>query len=356
MSSYSFPRFLFAGVAGLVVAAFAHGQSGIVLPEVSQHAVSKQRVGLTDITIDYHRPLVGGRKIWGGLVPYGDVWRAGADVNTTIEFSSPVNIEGQPLAKGIYGLHLIPTADSWTVIFSKAATSWGSYSYDKAEDALRVTVKPLPAEMREALAYEFDDPKASSVVAVMKWEKLAVPFRVSVSDEDATIPNIRAQLRGGMQYSWDSWNAAATFCVERKINLEEALKWADKSIGVEERFENLQTRANILKALNRAPEVATVQAKALEVASAQQIYSYGRQLQAQKQADEAMNVFKVVVKRFPQTIYGHLAQARLASASGDFATAAKEMKLAQDASTNDQQKQALGALVERLKKSEDINK
>ncbi|HWN96947.1 MAG TPA: DUF2911 domain-containing protein, partial [Methylomirabilota bacterium] len=105
------------GVALIGIATIATVQAELALPDASQHAVNKQRVGLTDITITYNRPLVNGRKIWGGLVPLGEVWRAGANENTTIEFSDPVSVEGKPLAKGIYGLHMIPTADSWTVIF-----------------------------------------------------------------------------------------------------------------------------------------------------------------------------------------------------------------------------------------------
>ena len=104
----------------------------------------KQQVGVTDITITYHRPVVNGRKIWGGLVPTGQVWRAGANENTTIEFSTPVSIEGKPLPAGTYGLHMIPGENEWTVIFSRNYTSWGSFSYDEKEDALRVTAKPQP--------------------------------------------------------------------------------------------------------------------------------------------------------------------------------------------------------------------
>jgi hypothetical protein len=111
-------------------------QTIATLPESSQRAVVGQRIGLTDITVTYHRPLAGGRKIWGGIVPYGQVWRAGANENTTIEFSTPVTVEGQPLAKGIYGLHMMPGTDSWTVIFSKNSSSWGSFTYNQAEDAL----------------------------------------------------------------------------------------------------------------------------------------------------------------------------------------------------------------------------
>src|SRR5947209_18735072 len=162
------------GLCGTVSA-----QSDLKLPDVSQAAEVKQRVALTDITIKYHRPLVNGRKIWGGLVPYGKVWRAGANENTTIEFSDPVSIEGQPLPQGMYGLHMIPNPDSWTVIFSKTKTGWGSYSYDQKEDAFSVTVKHEPlAELKEALEFDFEDLKPDSTAVTLKREKVGVPFTV----------------------------------------------------------------------------------------------------------------------------------------------------------------------------------
>src|SRR5881398_732207 len=146
-------NFSLAGVLVLMLCAITRVQSqtALDLPYASQAAQVKQRVGVTDITITYHRPVVNGRKIWGGLVPTGQVWRAGANENTTIEFSTPVSIEGKPLPAGTYGLHMIPNADTWTVIFSKMAVAWGSYTYNQSEDALRVDVKPHPTEMEEAL-------------------------------------------------------------------------------------------------------------------------------------------------------------------------------------------------------------
>ena len=139
------------------------------LPRQSQRSTVSQRIGLTDITITYHRPLVGGRKVWGAMVPYGQVWRAGANENTTIEFSDPVSVEGKPLDKGTYGLHMIPNPDSWTVIFSKTNTGWGSYSYDQKDDALRVDVKPRPlAETKEALEFDFEDLKPTSTAVTLK--------------------------------------------------------------------------------------------------------------------------------------------------------------------------------------------
>src|SRR5947199_1607529 len=279
----------------LAVAAPVFAQNDLNLPDVSQAAEVKQRIALTDITITYHRPLVNGRKIWGALVPYGKVWRAGANENTTIEFSDPVSVEGQPLAKGTYGLHMIPNPDSWTVIFSKTNTGWGSYSYKQDEDALRVNVKPRPlAEMKEALEFEFEDLKPESTAVTLKWEKLAVPFTVSIKDSEQTLQNIRAQLKGRGQFTWQALDEAAQFCLTKKINLDEALRWADASIQNEERFDNLSTKADILKALNRSDEAKTVFTQALGTATAPQLYTYGRQLQNQKKADEAMEIFKEV--------------------------------------------------------------
>ena len=143
------------------------------LPRQSQHAVVTQRLGITDITVNYHRPLANGRQIWGKIAPYGQVWRAGANENTTITFSDPVTIEGQALDKGTYGLDMIPGENEWTVIFSKDSTSWGAFSYKQDQDALRVTVKPQTAEPHDALAYDFDNLKADSAVVTMRWDKVA---------------------------------------------------------------------------------------------------------------------------------------------------------------------------------------
>src|SRR5499426_411625 len=295
------------GLCGIVSA-----QSDLKLPDVSQAAEVKQRIALTDVTVNYHRPLVNGRKIWGGLIPYGKVWRAGANENTTIEFSDDVSVEGKPLPKGLYGLHMIPNQDSCTVIFSKTNSGWGSYSYDQKDDALRVDVKPRSlAENKEALEFEFEDLKPTSTAVTLKWEKMGIPFTVSVNDADQTLRNIRAQMKGAGQFAWQAPDQAAQFCLTRKIDLDEALRWADLSIQNEERFENLSTKADILKALNRQDEAKSTWNKALQKADAPQLYTYGRQLQNQKKGAEAMEIFKDVAKRFPTGVYGYLAQARI---------------------------------------------
>jgi tetratricopeptide (TPR) repeat protein len=343
--------------ASLLAAGAPASAQSIVLntPRGSQRAVVSQRLGLTDITVVYHRPLVAGRKVWDGIVPYGKVWRAGANENTTVEFSDPVSIEGQPLAQGVYGVHMIPAADSWTIIFSKNFTSWGSFSYDQAEDALRVTVKPQAGEFHEALTYDFDEVKADSALLTLKWEKVSVPVHVSVDNKQIVVAKLRNQLRDLPQYTWMSWDDAANYCLDNKMAFEQGLEWADKSIQNEERFENVMTKSSLLKAMNRTDDAAAARNHAFELANAFQLYFYGRQLQAQNQKPEAIEVFRVTAKRFPEHWVGHLALARIDSAAGNFPDAIKEVKAAQAAGVVDVQKKNVDRLLERLQANEDIN-
>ena len=193
--------------------------------------------------------------------------------------------------KGTYGLHMIPNQDSWTVIFSKTNTAWGSYGYDQKEDALRVDVKPRSlVENEEALEFEFENLKPDSTAVTLKWEKLGVPFNVSIKDSEQTLADIRAQLKGRGQFTWDALDAAAQFCLSKKINLDEALRWADGSIQNEERFDNLSTKADILKALNRPDEAKTVWSQALAKADAPQLYSV--QAGARKIRSTALKLWK----------------------------------------------------------------
>src|ERR1039457_1205072 len=222
----------------MLAPALCNSQSTLLeLPRRSQHAIVMQRIGITDITINYHRPLVNGRKVFGGLVPYGQLWRVGANENTTIPFPDAVTVEGKPLAAGTYGLHMIPAEDQWTVIFSKMNTAWGSFSYNQAEDALRVTVKPEAAEFHDALVYDFDQLKPDSAVVTTRWDKVAVPFKVAVNVNEVVEASLQKQMRGLVQYTWDAWDDAAAYLVDNKMDLNEALTYADKSIQNEERLD-----------------------------------------------------------------------------------------------------------------------
>jgi hypothetical protein len=325
------------------------------LPRQSQHALVAQRIGITDITINYHRPLANGRQIWGKVVPYGQVWRAGANENTTITFTDPVTIEGQPLEKGTYGLHMIPGENEWTVIFSKDARAWGSFSYKQADDALRVTVKSRPADLHDALAYDFDEVKPDSTVITMSWEKVAVPFKVQVNVNEIVTASIREQEYGMNQYYWEGWDDAAQYFLVNKINLEEALKDEDKSIQNEERYDNLLNKAKILDAMGRTQDAEGIRAKALDKASALQLYFYARQLQGEKKQDQAFALFRSTAKKYPDYWTSHMGLARVYSSQGDFDNAVKEVKLSLTTAP-DSNKSNLENYVKRLQNKEDINR
>ena len=345
-----------AAVLGLLfVASLCQAQSALLnIPRQSQHAVITQRIGITDITINYHRPLVNGRKVWGDLVPYGQVWRAGANENTTIAFSDPVTIEGQPLDKGVYGLHMIPGENEWTVIFSHAATSWGSFTYKQAEDALRVTVKPQLADMHNALTYDFDKLTPTSAVVELEWEKVAVPFKVDVDVNKIVEASLNRQMRGLAQYTWEGWDDAANYLLAQKTDLDEALKYEDQSIEVEKRFDNLLTKSNILEALNRKDEAESTRKQALALANPLQLHIYARGLQAQKHQDEAFAIFRDNARKHPEEWFVHSGMARIYSSQGKFDDAVKEMNLAL-AGAPDGQKSYVESLVKRLQSKQDIN-
>jgi Protein of unknown function (DUF2911) len=344
-------------LAGNAGAQFKNGSQATELniPRASQHATVMQRIGLTDITITYHRPAVGGREIWGKTVPYGQVWRAGANDNTTIAFTDDISIEGKPLAAGTYGLHTIPGKDEWTIIFSKNSTSWGSFSYDQKEDALRVTVKPHPAESTELLTYVFDDVKPDSAVATLRWEKLAVPFHVFVDVKAVVLKSIKNELRSVGGFSWAGYDEAAQWCLDNSYNLEEALKWEDTSIQNEERFENLETKSRILDAMGRKDDAAKTYSAALEKATAIQLYVYARGIQRTGNAKRAFELYPQVPKKDANHWVSHLALARISSNTGDFPTATKEMTQA-ISTAPDTTKPFLQPLLKRLEAKDDINK
>ena len=351
---------LFFGL--LAIASFSSAQTVATgetqmlnLPRQSQHAIVTQRIGITDITINYHRPLANGRQIWGKVVPYGDVWRAGANENTTIRFSDPVTVEGQSLEKGTYGLHMIPGENQWTVIFSKDSTAWGSFTYKKEDDALRVDVKPVAGEIHDALTYDFDDPKADSTVITMRWEKVAVPFKVQVKVNDIVTASLHQQLTGLSQYYWEGWDDGANYLLANKINLEEALNDENKSLEIEERYDNLMSKSKILDSMGRKEDAASVRNKALDKANALQLYFYARQLQGDKKQDEALAIFRSTSKKFPDFWTSHVGMARVYSAQGDFDNAVKEMKTAL-VSAPDSNKANLERYVKRLQAKDDINR
>jgi len=298
-----FPR----AVVPLVLLAAASGAAArqqppppkVRLPQASPQATLTHAVGVTDLTIVYHRPSVRGRMLWGDIapdmvaavlkassflpqnspegtldggqgtgkdfpmVPNGHVWRAGANEATKFTVTDDVLVNGQPLKAGTYSLHMIPGKDEWTVIFNKTAEQWGSYNYDAKQDALRVKVKPeWRAESQELLGYEIPAGTANSARVVLRWEKIAVPFTVEVPNQDALV---RSKIDAAVAAAPDDWRVtmevANAYANDDKM--EEALAWADRSIKVKETFQNLRLKALLLSNMKKNDEAVAVGERAV---------------------------------------------------------------------------------------------
>jgi hypothetical protein len=214
-------------------------------PRPSPKASVTQTIGLTDVTITYSRPGVKGRQIWGALVPYGSVWRTGANEATTISFSDDVTINGQSLPKGTYSLHTIPGADQWTIIFNKVANQWGSFKYDAAQDALRVTAKPHRDEFREWLTFDVQELSSDAGTVAIRWENLAVPFTVGTNSTQKVISDARALVSGAKPDDWRTPYRAASWAIDNGVNIDEGSKWLDQSLKANENIQNLFLKARL---------------------------------------------------------------------------------------------------------------
>ncbi|HUR95903.1 MAG TPA: DUF2911 domain-containing protein [Gemmatimonadales bacterium] len=317
----------------------------LVLPKQSPRASVSQTVGLTTVSITYDRPAVNGRPIWGKLVPFDSVWRAGANENTVIEFSSPVRVGDQTVAAGRYGLHMIPTEGDWTIILSRQASAWGSFSYDPKEDALRFRTTPAPGDMHERLAYTFDDPTESSVVATLRWEKLAVPFKIDVDTKAVVTDSLREQLRGLGRFFWQPWSQAAAWSAANGTNLEEATTWVEQSIAMNENFTNLRVKAALLGQRGDQTGAAAAAQRSLAIATEAEVNTYGYLLMGQGKVDSAIVIFRKNAKDHPKSwnTYDSLAEALATKGEKKQAIENYSKALAMTADPN-QKKRIQGAL------------
>ncbi|MBI3719266.1 MAG: DUF2911 domain-containing protein [Sphingobacteriales bacterium] len=339
----------------------------------NKKAVVGERIGITDVTIHYDRPRVKGRegKIYGtGIVHYGYTdlgfgtskaapWRAGANENTTIEFTSDVKVEGNNLSAGKYALFIAMGADEATVIFSKNSSSWGSFFYDPKEDVLRVKVKPVAlAQSKEWLQYEFENETPNSAVIALNWEKVKIPFKVEVDLIKTQLESFRRELRSDKGFTADAWAQAAQFCVDNNTNLEEALQWSDYSInGVfvgQKTFLTLSTKASVLEKMGKQDEADAAMKEALPLGSEQDVYQYGRSLIARGKKEEALKVFKMNYDKHPNNFTTLMGLTRGYSANGDYKNALKYAKQAV-AIAPAAQKAGVEDMVKKLEAGKDVN-
>ncbi len=358
----------------LMFSAFAGMAQNLTLPPSggNKKASVSERIGITDVTIHYDRPGVKGRegKIWNHLVHtgYTDLgfgtsklapWRAGANENTTITFSTPVMVEGKPLTAGTYGFFIAMGSGDATLIFSHNNSSWGSFFYDSTEDALRVNVKTEPLnESVEWLKYEFLDETGNSAVVALEWEKLKIPFKVEVDYPKTQLALMKDELRSNKGFTPDTWVQAAQFAASND-DLEDALIWSDYSINGafvgQKNFQTLSTKAMILEKQGNSAEANAAMKEALPLGTMIELHQYGRQLVAQKKPKEALEAFKLNAQKNPNVFTTDVGLARGYSATGDYKNALKYAKLAQALAPDKANKDSVGKMIDMLNEGKDIN-
>ncbi len=340
----------------------------------NQKASVSQWIGPVEVDITYNAPKVTAPdgtdrtgKIWGQLVPYGMAnlgfgtcgdqcpWRAGANENTVFRVSNDVKVEGQPLAAGAYGLFMIPGKDEWTVVFSKNSTSWGSFFYNAAEDALRVKVKPAKAEYNHWLTYEFTERLPNRATVVLKWEYLQVPWTITVDNvTDLYVENLRRQLRTTPGFNWQGWQEAANYCLGQKTNLKEALVWAQNAVSLpfigKANFQTLRTLADVQTANGLQADADATMKRALDDPSAgpMDLHQYGRELLGRGEKEKALKVFELNAAKHPGVWPVNVGLARGYAAVGRTQDALKYAKLAAQQAPDDVNRKNLQKMVEDL--------
>lgn len=342
----------------------------------NQRASVTQQVGPVTVTISYSSPRVVLKgndrhgKIWGKLVPYGLTeldfndckscpWRAGANENTIFTVSDEVKVQGRSLPAGSYGLFAITGPDEWTFVFSKNATSWGSYWYDPKEDVLRVTAKPGKDEYHEWLTYEFTEREPAKATVALKWEDLQVPLTIVVDDAPARwVAKMKDELRGFTGFYWENWQRAADYCLRNKIALPEALDWAQRGAGPNFGGDNevvaLATLARAQAANGKDAEAAKTWDRAINLpgATAVQIHQVGRSLLAEGKPQQAMGIFRANAKRFPNQWPVHVGLMRGYAGVGDAKKALEEGRLALKQAPDEPNKKVLTEAIAKLEKGD----
>ena len=352
---------------------------GVTLPRSSGAAKVSQTIGITTVSVHYSRPSVISPQgqdrtgqVWGSVVPYGynnlgfgtateAPWRAGANENTVIKFSDGVKVEGKDLPAGTYGLHYAVFEDGKaTVIFSKSHSAWGSYFYDKADDALRVDVQSEEIPTTKVLTYHFPEASTNSTILALDWEKKRIPCKIEVNTPEIVYQNIKKELQSNPGFQLNSWTSAANYLVQNNIHLDDALAWANAAVEgqffSQKNFQTLSTKSAVLNAMGKTEEATTVMEEALKDpgATINDYYNYGRQLIAADKDEKAMEIFKEANKKWPEHWLAPHGLARGYSALGDYGKALKHEKTAYDKAP-DGSKQFLEGYLKTLEEGKDFN-
>lgn len=286
----------------------------ITTPRTPSPAASvTQEVGISTVTVKYSRPSVKGREVWGALVPYGWTvqpfgnlkeapWRAGANENTTIEFSHAAMVQDKEVPAGIYGLFFVINKDNTgEVILSKDYRSWGSFWYDSQRDQLRAPIQIRDVAFTELLTFDFITLDKNSTELVLTWEKKQFPITIKFSVDEITMANAVEQLKGPAGFTWRGYSSAANYALQNKINLEQGIVWIDRAIAQNKNFTTLNTKSGLLQETGKTAEAEKIKKEALILATETELNNYGYQLLGQAQYDKAIEILKIATERFPKS-------------------------------------------------------
>ena len=301
-------------IAITTMAAIAGFAQPITTPRTPSPAASvSQTIGISIVTVNYSRPSVKGREIWGKLVPYGwnkqgfgngnsAPWRAGANENTTITFTHPAKVQGQTIPAGEYGLFFVVNADnSGEIILSKDHQSWGSFFYEPEHDQLRAKIAARENAFTEMLTYDFINNTKNSSELVLNWEKKQLPVKIEFDVDDIVMANAVEELKNTAGFTPQGFISAANYSLQNKTHLEQGLKWIDQAIAINRNFAALSIKSNLLRAMNNTAEADKVMNEAIAVANEVELNQYGYQLLAAGQTDKAIEMLALNAKRFPQS-------------------------------------------------------
>jgi hypothetical protein len=250
-------RTIFIMLTVALVVTLVNAQTQLRIPQLSQAAKVSQTVGLSEVSISYHRPGVKGREIWGGLLPYDVVWRAGANEPTLITFNDDVTIEGKKLKAGTYRFVVIPSkTGDWALIFNTEIKNWGTV-YEAKYDTLKIMVKPESGSHEEWMSFSFTDLTPASARIVLAWEKIRLSFKFEI--------NILAKLQASVE-TWQLLNSAARFALDNKMFLDEGFAWVERSIALEKNARNLQTKAELLEQTGKIGDAIVTAEEAVKIA------------------------------------------------------------------------------------------
>lgn len=287
---------------------------GITTPRTPSPAAEvKQTIGISTVTINYSRPSVKGREIWGKLVPYGwnvqafglgnsAPWRAGANENTVLTLSHNATIEGKKIPAGSYGLFFVINQDnSGEVILSKDYRSWGSFFYDAANDEMRAKIQTRDIANTELLTYDFVNTTKNSAELVLNWEKKQFPVKIEFDVDNIVMANAAEELKGPVGFNWQGFASAANYALQNKTNYEQGLKWIDQAIAANKSFATLNTKAGLLRATEKTIDADSIMNEAIKISTENELNLYGYQLLNQNQQDKAIEMFILNTKRHPES-------------------------------------------------------